>query len=82
VLRGSFLWAYLATALHSGDSQTDFRVDRDSQLLRTDRRCFNIPRGAARFTLKLQDSWLDRGERLGRLEDFGEVVKRVCVRAE
>jgi hypothetical protein len=35
-----------------------------------------------RFTLKFQDSWLERGERLGRLEDFGEVVKRVCVPAE
>ena len=34
-----------------------------------------------RFTLKLQDSWLERGECLSSLEDFGEVVKRVSVRA-
>jgi hypothetical protein len=34
-----------------------------------------------RFTLKLQDSWLERGECLSSLEDFDEVVKRVSTRA-
>jgi DNA invertase Pin-like site-specific DNA recombinase len=32
-----------------------------------------------RFTVKLEDAWLDRGERLAGLEDFCDVVKRVCV---
>jgi len=33
-----------------------------------------------RFTIRLQDPWLDRGERLASLSNFCDAVKRVCVR--
>ncbi len=37
---------------------------------------------SSRFTLKLKDAWLDRGQRLGSLEDFCDAVKRVCARSK
>ena len=35
-----------------------------------------------RFTLKLKDEWLDRGEHLGSLANFCEALKEVCARSK
>ena len=43
------LRAHLATAVHPGYKKTDFRMGRDSRLVRTHCRCFDIPTGAARL---------------------------------
>jgi hypothetical protein len=40
----------------------------------------NIDR-SSRFTIKSQDVWLDRGERVAGLANFCEAVKRVCARS-
>lgn len=40
-----------------------------------------IDRGT-RFTLKLKDAWLDRGERLGSLASFCEAIRRVLHRPD
>ncbi len=37
----------------------------------------NIDR-SGRFTIKLQDAWLDRGEPIAGLANFCDAVKRVC----